>query len=315
MSRDCGLFVDSDNKAYFISASNENYDLNLYELSQDYLSIGRLVSILFPGGHREAPALFKRNGYYFLLTSGATGWSPNQAMYATSTALGSGWSAMTKVSDANTFYSQSTYVLPVQGSAGTAYLYMGDRWAGAWGGPVNGSMYVWQPISFPSSTSMSMSWYNTLSIDASAGTISGATNKFKLVNRSSGKVMDVSGASATDGAAVVQATDSGSNSQKWSMNYDGAGYFRLTNASSGKVLDVPSSSTADGTALVQWESNNGNNQKWLLIDKGGGYLQIKNKNSGKLVEVPQGSTTGSSVIDQRASNGGDNQQWQLVVAN
>lgn len=131
MSRDCGLFVDSDNKAYFISASNENYDLNLYELSQDYLSIGRLVSILFPGGHREAPALFKRNGYYFLLTSGATGWSPNQAMYATSTALGSGWSAMTKVSDANTFYSQSTYVLPVQAARGQPTC----TWATAGRGP------------------------------------------------------------------------------------------------------------------------------------------------------------------------------------
>ena len=29
--------------------------------------------------------MFKRNGVYFLLTSGATGWSPNQQKYSTAT--------------------------------------------------------------------------------------------------------------------------------------------------------------------------------------------------------------------------------------
>ena len=111
MSRDCGLFVDDDQKAYFISASNENYDLNLYLLTPDYLKVDKLAAVLFKGGHREAPVLFKRNGTYFLLTSGATGWDPNQASYATSSSLTSGWSALKNVGDGNTFYSQSTYVL------------------------------------------------------------------------------------------------------------------------------------------------------------------------------------------------------------
>ncbi|MGK3962791.1 RICIN domain-containing protein [Sorangium sp. So ce1667] len=314
MSRDCGLFVDDDEKAYFISASNENYDLNLYELTPDYLAIERLTAVLFPGGHREAPALFKRNGTYFLLTSGATGWSPNQAKYATSRALGTGWSAMTNVADGTTYHSQSTYVLPVQGSAGTAYLYMGDRWAGAWSGRVNDSTYVWQPISFPSDTTMSMSWNNTLTIDTAAGTVAGATNNFKLVNRHSGKVMEVAGASAEDGAAVVQNPDSGGDNQKWSLNYNGSGYFRLTNVESGKVLDVPDESTSDGIALKQWTNHDGDNQAWLLIDVGGGDYQIRNKNSGKLIGVVQGSTDDAAAIEQRSSSGGEEQRWELVVA-
>ncbi|WP_437932403.1 RICIN domain-containing protein [Sorangium sp. So ce291] len=314
MSRDCGLFVDDDEKAYFISASNENYDLNLYELTPDYLAIKGLVAVLFPGGHREAPALFKRNGTYFLLTSGATGWSPNQARYATSRALGAGWSAMTNVADGTTYHSQSTYVLPVQGSAGTAYLYMGDRWAGAWSGRVNDSTYVWQPISFPSDTTMSMSWNNTLTIDTAAGTVTGATNNFKLVNRHSGKVMEVAGASSEDGAAVVQNPDSGGDNQKWSLNYNGSGYFRLTNVKSGKVLDVPDESTSDGIALKQWANHDGDNQAWLLIDVGGGDVQIRNKNSGKLIGVVQGSTDDAAAVEQRASSGGEEQRWELVVA-
>ncbi|WP_437627800.1 RICIN domain-containing protein [Sorangium sp. So ce1151] len=315
MSRDCGLFVDDDKKAYFISASNENYDLNLYELTPDYLAIERLTAVLFPGGHREAPALFKRNGTYFLLTSGATGWSPNQAKYATSRALGAGWSAMTNVADGTTYHSQSTYVLPVQGSAGTAYLYMGDRWAGAWSGRVNDSTYVWQPISFPSDTTMSMSWNNTLTIDTAAGTGTGATNNFKLVNRHSGKVMEVAGASSEDGAAVVQNPDSGGDNQKWSLNYNGSGYFRLTNVESGKVLDVPDESTSDGIALKQWANHDGDNQAWLLIDVGGGDVQMRNKNSGKLIGVVQGSTDDAAAVEQRSSSGGEEQRWELVVAN
>ncbi|WP_437311962.1 RICIN domain-containing protein [Sorangium sp. So ce388] len=315
MSRDCGLFVDDDEKAYFISASNENYDLNLYELTPDYLAIERLTAVLFPGGHREAPALFKRNGTYFLLTSGATGWSPNQAKYATSRALGAGWSEMTNVADGTTYHSQSTYVLPVQGSAGTAYLYMGDRWAGAWSGRVNDSTYVWQPISFPSDTTMSMSWNNTLTIDTAAGTVTGATNNFKLVNRHSGKVMEVAGASSEDGAAVVQNPDSGGDNQKWSLNYNGSGYFRLTNVKSGKVLDVPDESTSDGIALKQWANHDGDNQAWLLVDVGGGDHQIRNKKSGKLIGVVQGSTDDAAAVEQRSSSGGEEQRWELVVAN
>ncbi|WP_437641704.1 RICIN domain-containing protein [Sorangium sp. So ce854] len=315
MSRDCGLFVDDDRKGYFISASNENYDLNLYELTPDYLAIDRLAAVLFAGGHREAPALFKRNGVYFLLTSGATGWSPNQARYATSRSLDRGWSSMTNVADGTTFHSQSTYVLPVPGSSGTSYLYMGDRWAGAWSGRVNDSTYVWQPISFPSDTTMSMSWNNTLTIDTAAGTITGATNRFKLMNKKSGKVMEVAGASSEDGAAVVQAPDSGGDNQRWSLNYNGAGHFRLTNVRSGKVLDVPDESKNDGIALKQWTDHDGDNQAWLFIDVGGGDYQIRNKNSGKLIGVVQGSTDDAAAIEQRGSSGGDEQRWRLVVAN
>ncbi len=70
MSRDCTLFVDTDGIGYFISAANENADLHVYRLTGDYLGIDILVVKLWVGQKREAPAMFKRNGYYFLVTSG-----------------------------------------------------------------------------------------------------------------------------------------------------------------------------------------------------------------------------------------------------
>jgi hypothetical protein len=314
-SRDATLFVDSDNQAYFISASNENYDLNLYSLKSDYLSISTLVAVLFPGGHREAPALWKRNGVYFLLTSAATGWAPNQAAYATSSALASGWSAWSNVGDATTFYSQSTFVLPVVGATGTAYLYMGDRWAGAWGGPVNDSTFIFLPISFASNTSMSMTWNNTVTIDAAAGTITGATNRFKYINKGSGKAMAIQNASTADSAPTAQVAYSGGNEQRWILNYDAAGFFNLTNLNSSRVLDVLSGATTDGAAIVQFAGNGGDNQKWRVVDKGGGAYQLVNKKSGKLAEVPAGATADGIALDQRAASGGSNQLWQMSVAN
>jgi len=313
MSRDCTLFVDDDGKAYFISATNENYDLNLYELTPDYLGIQRLVATLFKGGHREAPAVFKRNGVYFLLTSGATGWDPNQAQYATSRSIGSGWSAMQNVGDGNTFYSQSTYVLPIQGSSGTSYLYLGDRWAGAWSGRVNDSTYVWQAIEFPSATSMRMTWSNTLSFDVPAGSVSGATKNFRFINVKSGKALDVEGAGTADGADIVQNAPSDADNQAWSLNYNGSGYFRITNLKSKKVVDVPDESSADGIELDQWTNNDGDHQAWLPMDLGNGVFKLRNKKSGKFVAVVQGSTQDGAAIEQRTGTDGDEQRWKIVA--
>lgn len=314
MSRDCTLFVDDDGKGYFLSSTNENYDLNLYLLTDDYLDVDTLAARLFEGGHREAPALFKRGNTYFLLTSGATGWDPNQAKYATSTSLTSGWSSMQNVGDGNTFYSQSTYVLPVAGSQGTEYLYLGDRWAGAWGGRVNDSTYVWQPISFPSTTSMSMSWFNNVHIDVALGTVSGTVDAFEFINKKSGMLLSVEGPANQNSADLIQNPEGTATSAVWRLNYDAAGYFRLTNDDGGKVIDVPDESTASGVDLGLWDDNGGDHQAWRLIDQGQGLYRVQNKKSGLYLGVAGGSTEAAASVQQQSS-GGDEQLWEITASN
>ncbi len=314
MSRDCTLFVDDDGKGYFLSASNENYDLNLYLLSDDYLSISSLAAVLFQGGHREAPALFKRDGTYFLLTSGATGWDPNQAEYATSSSLTSGWTTLQNVADGNTFYSQSTYVQAIEGSSGTQYLYMGDRWAGAWGGRVNDSSYVWQPISFPTSTSMSMSWFNNVHLDAAAGVVSGSVDAFTFTNKKSEMLLSLAGPANQNSTSVIQDEASAASGVAWQLNYDGAGYFRIANADGGKVIDVPDESTVAGVDLKLWDDNGGDHQAWRLIDVGGGEYRIRNKKSGLVLGVSGGSSEPAATVQQQNDAGGDEQVWAIAVA-
>lgn len=174
MSRDITVFVDDDGTGYMISAARENYDLHIYRLTEDYTEVDELVANPWPGGHREAPALFERDGVYFMLTSGATGWDPNQQQYATATSIDGEWSEMRDVGDATGFDSQTAFVLPIQGSEETSYLYMGDRWGNASGGVVNDSEYVWLPIEFPDDRSMVLEWTDQLTIDTEAGTVAPA---------------------------------------------------------------------------------------------------------------------------------------------
>ena len=192
---------------------------------------------------------------------------------------------------------------------------MGDRWAGAWGGKVNSSTYVWLPLTFPSSTSMSMSWSNTLIVDAAAGTLGGANYVFKFTNVNSGKVAEVDSASTVDGASVTQYTDNGGANQKWQLKYDGAGYFRLANVNSGKLMDVASASTADGARVLQYTDNGGSNQKWVITDVSGGVYSFTNKNSGKVLDVSGASTSNSAQLVQNTGNGTTHQRWRLSFTN
>lgn len=168
MSRDCTLYKDSDGTAYFFSAARENYDMAMYKLTDDYLDAKEHITTLWPGGHREAPALVKRGKYYFLFTSGCTGWAPNQAKYAYSKSVAGPWSELINIGDATTFRSQSTFILPVQGKKETSYLYVGDRWDG---NQYFKSSYIFLPLTFKNDTTMELDWKESIQIDVKKGEI------------------------------------------------------------------------------------------------------------------------------------------------
>lgn len=159
MSRDCTLYKDDDGTAYFLSAARENYDMMLYKLSDDYLDAKVQMATLWPGGHREAPALAKRGEYYFLMTSGCTGWAPNQAKFAFSKSMKGPWSALQEIGNSNTFNTQSTYILPIQGNNTTSYLYVGDRWDGK---QYFNSKNIFLPLTFLNDSTMELKWVKEL---------------------------------------------------------------------------------------------------------------------------------------------------------
>lgn len=145
-SRDMTLFKDDDNKAYLISSAEGNATLYISQLTDDYLHHSGNFTRIFKDKYREAPAIFKHNGRYFLITSGCTGWDPNEAQYAVADSILGEWKSVknpcTGIDAEKTFYSQSTFVLPIQGFP-NRYIALFDKWNKT---NLIDSRYVWLPI-------------------------------------------------------------------------------------------------------------------------------------------------------------------------
>lgn len=168
MSRDCTLFQDDDGSAYFFSSARNNADMIVYKLSDDYLKIASQVTVLTANQYREAPCLFKRQGLYYLITSFCTGTWPNKQYYSTAGDIAGPWSTprmLTAEDTWNTYYSQGAFVLSVQGSQGTSYLYCGDRWQ------VTPMRHVWLPMQFGTDGSIApLRWADSWTLDPATGT-------------------------------------------------------------------------------------------------------------------------------------------------
>ncbi|MFI7448621.1 non-reducing end alpha-L-arabinofuranosidase family hydrolase [Nonomuraea sp. NPDC049714] len=135
---------------------------------------------------------------------------------------------------------------------------------------------------------------------------------YVLVNRNSGKALDVYNLSTADGGRITQWARNDGNQQQWQFVDSGDGYYRLKSRHSGKVLDVYNWSTANGGAIVQWADLNGTNQQWRLADSSDGHVRLISRHSGKALEVQGASTADGGNIVQYDDWGGANQQWQLV---
>lgn len=126
-SRDCNVYVDDDGTAYFISTTSENTNLGLFRLSDDYLDPVE-HTVLFQGQRREAPAIMKHEGRYYMLSSACSGWDPNMCRLATTSDLTTGWTGLSNLGNSIAYDTQAASILKVEGSKATTYLYVGDRW-------------------------------------------------------------------------------------------------------------------------------------------------------------------------------------------
>ncbi|MFG3496298.1 non-reducing end alpha-L-arabinofuranosidase family hydrolase [Streptomyces sp. NPDC047928] len=137
---------------------------------------------------------------------------------------------------------------------------------------------------------------------------------YVLVNRNSGKVLDVYNLATGDGARITQWTRNDQSQQQWQFVASGDGYYRVKSRHSGKVLDVHNFSTANGGPVVQWTDLNGTNQQWRLADSADGHVRLIARHSGKALEIQGASTADGANVVQYDDWGGANQQWQLVKA-
>lgn len=163
-SRDMTLFKDDDGKAYHIFASEKNATMHISLLTADYLKPSGVYKRVLIDQFREAPAMFKHNRNYYLITSGCTGWSPNAAMLASADSVLGNWSIINNPcigeNSDSTFLAQGTYVLPLPNRPDN-FIFMADRWEKA---DLENSRYVWLPF-VVKGDSIEISWEKHLKVE------------------------------------------------------------------------------------------------------------------------------------------------------
>lgn len=135
---------------------------------------------------------------------------------------------------------------------------------------------------------------------------------YQLVNRFSGKALDIAAGSTASGAVAVQSAVASIASEQWTWAGNNAGWFSITARHSGLMLDNDGSSAA-GAPIVQSTASGASTQQWDLVDAGSGYFSIVNRQSG-LVLDNAGSLLDGAALVQSVVAGTPQQHWALLPA-
>ncbi len=162
--RDMNLFVDDDGKAYAFYASEGNWTMYVVRLNGEYtgpetpMVQDKTWARILVRKMREAPAPFKFQNRYYLITSGCTGWNPNAADYATADNILGPWQSRGNPCvgpEAElTFRAQSTCVLPLAGKPG-CFIFLADRWMPR---RLADSRYIWLPFTIGPEGTFAIKW-------------------------------------------------------------------------------------------------------------------------------------------------------------
>ncbi|MEJ6982201.1 family 43 glycosylhydrolase [Pedobacter sp. P351] len=138
---DMGTFQDKDGSGYILIHGGE-----IYRIADDYKSVSEQLNKNMTSGF-ESPAMFRKGNTYYFLGSHLTSWEKNDNYYYTATSLKGPWTqrGLFAPEGTLTWNSQTTFVLPVEGTKDTTYMFMGDRWS--FPKQASAATYVWQELS------------------------------------------------------------------------------------------------------------------------------------------------------------------------
>jgi hypothetical protein len=142
-----------------------------------------------------------------------------------------------------------------------------------------------------------------------------ATGQYVLVNKNSGKYLEIPNASSTAGQQADQWQNTACDCQLWTFQQQSGGAWTLRNVHSGLDLDVSGASTAAGAAVVQNAASGGSSQQWTLLAEGNGSYKLVNVHSGLVAGVGGSSTANGAGVIQWNNISVNDQIWQIVRVN
>ena len=136
---DMGTFQDTDGKGYLLIHHGP-----IYRLSDNYRSIE--MEVAHVKGSGESPAMFKKDGIYYMLYSNLTSWEKNDNFYFTAPKIEGPWTKQGLFCPEGTltYNSQSTFVFPLKRGNDIVPMFMGDRWS--YPHQASAATYVWMPM-------------------------------------------------------------------------------------------------------------------------------------------------------------------------
>ena len=145
---------------------------------------------------------------------------------------------------------------------------------------------------------------------------SGLSGNFKIMNRNSGKYLDLDNNKTDNNTAIVQFDDEGVDaSQTWTFTevMNGKGVYSICSyGNKNRGMDVADFSKDNGAQVQLYDYLGNPHQQFILYDCGEGYYQLVARNSGKVVEIPQSSKGNGEWIKIYDNNGTHTQQWAVV---
>ena len=145
---------------------------------------------------------------------------------------------------------------------------------------------------------------------------SGLSGNFKIMNRNSGKYLDLDNNKTDNNTAIVQFDDEGVDaSQTWTFTevMKGKGVYSICSyGNKNRGMDVVDFSKENGAQVQLYDYLGNPHQQFILYDCGEGYYQLVARNSGKVVEIPQSSKGNGEWIKIYDNNGSHTQQWAVV---
>ena len=140
-----------------------------------------------------------------------------------------------------------------------------------------------------------------------------SSNKcYKIVNKKSGKLLDVYGALKVNNTPIIQWNANNGANQKWRFISVGSGYVKIVAQNSGK--EVACHRTTNNSLVYQYDYAPGGAKDWKIeCVNNSGYYKITHRLSGKVLDVKNGSSTdGQNIVISNFNANNNSQLWQIV---
>ena len=142
---------------------------------------------------------------------------------------------------------------------------------------------------------------------------------YLIVNRKSGKVIDICGGADTNGTNIWQYDGNDTDAQKWEILPTGDGAYYILSKKNGKAIDVQYGSMKNGTNIWLYSPNGTKAQKFNFLKaadsieiKDGVYTIISKLDDQKALDISGGSMNSGANLQLYENNGTDAQKFIIT---